>query len=162
MWCLPCALAARVCVVHYPFWHVPLLAGLHCVLSSYPTHASGSLLILQRVSDRLASRHVVLALCPCCPRVCCSLPMLECGHLTSPHCVPSCYPTHASGSLLILQRVSDLLASRHMMLAVCPCCPCVCCSLPMLACGHLTSPHCVSFVLPHTCVWIPPDSAAGE
>ena len=53
------------------------LTSLHCFVSPYPTHASGSLLFLQLVSDRLAARHVVLVVCPqnvdvcCCPAMWC-------------------------------------------------------------------------------------------
>jgi len=36
----------------------------------YSTHASGSRLILQRVSDPLAARHVVYVVCPRCLDVC--------------------------------------------------------------------------------------------
>ena len=85
-------------------------------VSSYPTRAYRSLLILQEVSDRLAARPVVLHVCFCSPLVCCSLPMLACGHLTNPHCVLSSYPTHVSGILLILQVVSDRLVARHVCL----------------------------------------------
>ena len=46
-----------------------LLTILLDFLSPYPTHASGCILTLQRVSDRLAARHVVLVFCPCCPDV---------------------------------------------------------------------------------------------
>ena len=41
-------------------------APLTCLLdflSAFPTHASGSLLIVQLVSDRLAARHVALVMC---------------------------------------------------------------------------------------------------
>ena len=198
------------------------LTGLLCfLLPSYPTHAYGSILILQVVSDWQRARHVVYAVCPCCPHVCCSLAMLACATLTCLLCflLPS-YPTHAYGSILILQVVSDWQRARHVVYAVCPCCPHVCCSLAMLACATLTCllcfllpsypthasgsllilqlvsdrlaarnvvlvmcpplPRCVmlagyagmchsdkpalfSFaLLPHTCIWIHPDSAACE
>jgi hypothetical protein len=42
-------------------------APLTCLLfflMPYPTHASGSILILQLVSDQLAARHVVYDMCP--------------------------------------------------------------------------------------------------
>ena len=124
------------------------LTSMLCFISPYPTHASGSLLILQLVSDRgLASRHVVLVVCPCCPHVCCSLPMLACGPLTCLLCFPLPYPTPASGSLLFLQRVSDRLAARHVVLVMCPRCPDVCCWLAMLACAPLTCLLC--FLLPY-------------
>ena len=42
---------------------------LLCFLLPYPTYASGSLLLLQHVSDRLAARHVVLVMCPRCSDV---------------------------------------------------------------------------------------------
>ena len=35
------------------------VTALNYLLSPYPTHASGSVLFLQRVSDQLAGRHVV-------------------------------------------------------------------------------------------------------
>jgi hypothetical protein len=41
------------------------------------------------------------------------LAMLACAPLTCLLCLHSPYPTHASGSILILQRVSDRLAARH-------------------------------------------------
>ena len=151
-----CSLAMLACAT---------LTCLLCfLLPSYPTHAYGSILILQVVSDWQRARHVVYAVCPCCPHVCCSLAMLACATLTCLLCflLPS-YPTHAYGSILILQVVSDWQRARNVVLVVCPCCPHVCCSLAMLACGHLTSLHLFSFaLLPHTCIWIHPDSAGGE
>jgi hypothetical protein len=39
-------------------------SDLVAFLLPYPTHASGSILILQLVSDQLAGRHVVYVLCP--------------------------------------------------------------------------------------------------
>jgi hypothetical protein len=44
------------------------LTCLICSLSLNTTHASGSLLLLQLVSDRLASRHVVYDNVPLLPR----------------------------------------------------------------------------------------------
>jgi hypothetical protein len=41
--------------------------------------------------------------------------MLACAPLTSLLCFPLPYPTHASGSILILQLVSDRLACRHVV-----------------------------------------------
>jgi hypothetical protein len=41
------------------------LTTLISFLSPHPTHASGSLLIVQLVSDRLAARHVVFVMRPC-------------------------------------------------------------------------------------------------
>ena len=114
MWCLLCALVAQMCAAG---WLAMLacapLTYLLCSLLPYPTHASGSLLILQLVSDRLGARHVLLVMRPRCPDVCCWLAMLACAPLTSLHCVFSSYPTHTSGSLLFLQVVSDRLAARH-------------------------------------------------
>ena len=94
------------------------LTNRFCIVLPYPIHASGSLLILQVVSDRLAARHVVLVMCPRCPFVCFGLAGWLAGYigmcpLTSLLCFLSPYPTHASGSLLFLQRVSDRLAARH-------------------------------------------------
>ena len=87
MWCLLCALDARMCVAARPcgVCYVPLLlrcvvlagyasmcplTSLLCFLLPNTTHASGSLLFLQQVSDRLAACHVVLVICPRCPDVC--------------------------------------------------------------------------------------------
>ena len=123
------------------------LSSLLCFLSSYPTHASGFLLILQAVSDQFVARHVVFVVCPGCQHVCCSLPMLVCAPLTSLLCFLLPYPTHASGSLLILQAVSDWVAARHVVLVVCPCCSNVCCLLAMLVVPLLTSLLC--FLLPY-------------
>ena len=50
------------------------LTSLLCFLSPSPTHASGSILILQRVSDWLAAHHVVLFMCPCRAIPCVLLP----------------------------------------------------------------------------------------
>ena len=137
------------------------LTTLLCFLSPYPTHASGSLLILQRVSDWLAAHHV-LVMCPVAFHVCCCLAMLACAPLDYPASFFSPYPTHASGSLLILQHVSDWLAACHVVLAMCHELFHVCCWLAMLPCAPLDYPALLSFALPHTCIWIPPDSAAGE
>ena len=102
------------------------LTSLLCFLLAYPTHASGSLLILQLVSDRLAARHEVLVMCPLCSDVCCWLAMLGCAPLTCLLCFLLPYPTHASGSPLFLQAVSDRRAARHVVLVVCSRCPDVC------------------------------------
>jgi hypothetical protein len=45
------------------------LISLLCFLLPYTAHSSGSLLILQPVSDPLAARHVLLFMCPFCPDV---------------------------------------------------------------------------------------------
>jgi hypothetical protein len=97
------------------------LTSLHCVLTSNPTHASGSLLVLQLVSDRLAARHGCW-LCALIAQMCDAgrLAMLACAPLTCLLCFLLPYPTHASESLLILQHVSDRLAARHMLLVMCP------------------------------------------
>ena len=118
------------------------LTTLLCFLSPYPTHASGSLLILQRVSDWLAARHV-LVMCPVAFHVCCWLDMLACAPLDYPASFFSPYPTHASGSLLILQHVSDWLAACHVVLAMCHELFHVCCWLAMLPCAPLTTLLCV-------------------
>ena len=101
------------------------LTCLLCFRLPYPTHASGSRLILQRVSDRLPARHVVLVMCPCCSDACCWLAMLACAPLT-------CLLCFASGSLLILQLVSDRLAARNAVYVKCPIFFHVCCWLAML------------------------------
>ena len=116
----------------------PLTSRL-CIVLPYLIHASGSLLFLQPVSDRLAARHVVLVMCPLCSDAWCWPAMLACGPLTCLLCFPLPYPTPASGSLLFLQRVSDRLAARHVVLVMCPRCSDVCCWPAMLACAPLTS-----------------------
>ena len=89
--------------------------------------------------------------------------MLACAPLTSLLCflLPS-YPTHSSGSLLILQEVSDPLAARHGVFHV---------VAQMYDAGRLANagmcpsdqPALFSFaLLPHTFIWMPPDSAARE
>ena len=105
------------------------LTSLLCFLLPYPTHASGSLLFLQVVSDRLGARHVVLVMCPRCPDVLMAgwLSMLACAPLTCLLCLFLPYPTHLSGSILILQHVSDRLAARHVVLVMCPVLFHVCC-----------------------------------
>jgi hypothetical protein len=99
------------------------LTTLNFFLSPNPTHASGSLTILQRVSDRLAARHEVYVMCPS---------ILRCVMLAGYACMcPSDQLalfsfdnlTHASGSILILQEVSGWLAARHVVLVMCPRCP---------------------------------------
>ena len=71
MWYMFCALVAQMCDAG----SLAMLAcaPLTCLLDfllPYPTHASGSLLIVQLVSDRLAARHVALVMCPRCSDVC--------------------------------------------------------------------------------------------
>ena len=106
---------------------VPLFSLL-CFLSPYPTHASGFNLSVQQVSDRLGARHVVLVMCPRCPFVCCWLAgYIGMCPLTSLLCFLSPYPTHASGSLLLLQLVSDRLAARYVV--------CLLCALVALLCA---------------------------
>ena len=78
------------------------------------------LILQQRVSD-------VLVMCPVAFHVCCWLAMLA--------------PLLTARHVLILQRVSDWLAARHM-------CPDgrlfhVCCWLAMLACAPLTTLLCL-------------------
>ena len=63
---------------------------------------------------------------------------------------------------MILQEVSDWLAARHVVQVICP----LMLRCVMLA-GHAGMcpsdlPAFVSIALPHTCIWIPPDSAACE
>ena len=72
------------------------------------------------------------------------------------------YPTHASGSLLLLQPVSDWLAARHVVLVMCHVLFHVCCCPAMLPCAPLTTLLCCSFALPRTCIYISPDSAVRE
>ena len=68
MWSISCPLVAQMCVDGWlAMLACALLTSLVCFLSPYPAHASGSLLSLQLVSDRLAARHVVYVMCPCCP-----------------------------------------------------------------------------------------------
>jgi hypothetical protein len=86
------------------------LTCLLCFLLPNTAHSSGSLLIVQGVSDPLAARHVVIVMCPCC-----WLAMLACAPLTSLLCFLLPYTAHSSGSLLILQPVSDPLAARHVV-----------------------------------------------
>ena len=71
MWRWLCALVAQMCAdgLLAMLAYAPLTT-LNCFLLPYPTHASGSLLFLQQVSDRLAACHVVLVICPRCPDVC--------------------------------------------------------------------------------------------
>ena len=118
------------------------LTTLLCFLSPYPTHASGSLLILQLVSDWLAARNVVLVMCPVVFHVCCWLAMLASAPLNTLLCFLSPCPTHASGSFLILQPVSDWLAARNVVLVMCPVVFHVCCWLAMLACAPLNTLLC--------------------
>ena len=111
-------------------------APLICLLdflSRNTTHASGSFLILQLVSDWLAALHVVYGMCPLLFHVCCWLALLACSPLTCLLCFLWPYPTHASGSLLILQLVSDRLAPCHVVLVICPLLFHMCCWLAMLA-----------------------------
>jgi hypothetical protein len=72
MCCWLCVLVARMCADGWPpmLACAPLTSLLCFLLPSYPTHSTGSLLILQRVSDPLAARHVLLVMCPRCPDVC--------------------------------------------------------------------------------------------
>ena len=124
MLCMLCALVAQMCADGWPA--MVACAPLTCLLCfrlPYPTHASGSLLILQLVSDQLGACNVVLVMRPRCPDVCCWLAMLACAPLICLLCFLSPYPTHASGSLPFLQRVSDRLAFRNVVLVMCPCCP---------------------------------------
>ena len=86
--------------------------------------------------------------------------MLACAPLTCLLRFLLPYPTHASGSLLNLQWVSDQLAARHVVYVMSP--PC-----PVLMAGYASMcpcdcPELFSFVLPHTCIWIPPISAESE
>jgi hypothetical protein len=46
------------------------LTSLLCFLLPFPTHASGSILVLQEVSVWLAACHVVHVMCPRCPDEC--------------------------------------------------------------------------------------------
>ena len=89
--------------------------------------------------------------------------MLACAPLTCLLCFLSPYHTHASGSLLFLQLVSYQLAALHLVLIMCPGCPDVWCWLAGYA-GMCPSdqPALFSFDQHHTCIWIPPDSAARE
>ena len=77
--------------------------------------------------------HVVYILCALVAQMCAAgwLAMLACAPLTSLHCFLSPYPTHAFGSFLFLQQVSDRLAALHVVLVVCPRCTDVFCCLAM-------------------------------
>ena len=70
MWYMLCALVAQMCDAG---WLAMLAcAPLTCLLdflSPNTTHASGSLLFLQQVSDQLAARRLVYVMCPCCSDV---------------------------------------------------------------------------------------------
>ena len=138
-----------MCVAGWLCWHRAPLTTLLCFLSPYPTHASGSFLILQPVSDWLAARNVVLVVCPEFFHVCCWPAMLACAPLTTLLCFLSPYPTHASGSLLILQPVSDWLAARHVVLVMCHVLFHVCCCPAMLPCAPLTTLLCFFRPTPH-------------
>ena len=111
----------RGCVLLAGYSACAPLTSMLCFLLRYPTHASGSLLILQHVSDRLAARHGCW-ICALVAQTCADgwLAVLACAPLTSLLCFLSPYPTHASGSLLILQHVSDRRAARHVLLVMCP------------------------------------------
>jgi hypothetical protein len=88
--------------------------------------------------------------------------MPACAPLTSPLCFLLPYPTHASGSLLILQLVSDWLAALHVVYVMCP----IFFHCVLLAgnAGMCPSDYTEMFLfaLPHACIWIPPISAASE
>ena len=70
MWCMLCALVAQMCADWLAMLPCAPLTRLLCFLPPYPTHATGSILSLQHVSDQLAARHVVYVMCSCCPDVC--------------------------------------------------------------------------------------------
>jgi hypothetical protein len=99
------------------------LTSLLCFLLPYPTHASGFLLVLQLVSNWLAACHVVLVVGP--------LVFLVCWLAGYASMCPSdlralfsvAQHTHASGSRLIVQDVSDCQPARHVVLVMCPRCP---------------------------------------
>jgi hypothetical protein len=69
-------------------WHIPL-TSLACFVFCRPTphNASGSLLILQLVSDWLDARFVMLVMCPRYSREYCWLAMMVCAPLTSLLCI---------------------------------------------------------------------------
>ena len=164
MWCWLYALVAQMCGYGWPVMLACApLTCLLCLLLPHTTHASGSPLLLQQVSDRLAARHVVLVVCSRCPDVSCWLAMLTCAPLTSPLCSYLSLPYTFFWIPFVLQNVSNRLASRHVLLVMCLGCPDVWLSLA----GYASMcppdlPALFSFALPHTCIWIPPDIAAGE
>jgi hypothetical protein len=85
--------------------------------------------------------------------------MLACAPLTCLLFSVSPDPTHASGSLLNLQHVSDWVAARHFVHVICPRCS------DVLLAGHAgmcpsDQRALFSFAQHHTCIWIHPDSAA--
>ena len=168
MWCLLCALDARMCVPARPcgVYYVPLLP--RCVMlagyagmcpSDWPALCSfvlphtciwippisaagewsacclpcGACCVPSMRGCVFLPGHVVYILCPCCPDVWCWQATLACAPLTSLLCFLSPNTTHASGSLLILQPVSEWLAACHVVLVVCPRCADVC-SCPAMWC----------------------------
>jgi hypothetical protein len=86
--------------------------------------------------------------------------MLADAPLTSLICFFPPDPSHVSGFRLILQLVSDRLAARrvvHVPLLL----RCVLLATRAGMCSFDWSAL-FSFAQPHTCIWIPPDSAARE
>jgi hypothetical protein len=163
LWYWLCALVAQMCAAGcLAMLACAPLTCLLCILLPYPAHASGSLLILQLVSDWLAARHVVLFMCPLLFHVCCRLAMLACDTLACLLCFLSPYPTHASRSRLILQVVSDWLAARHVVLVVSPLLFLVCWLAGYAGMCPSDLPALLSFAQHHTCIWIPLDSAGGK
>jgi hypothetical protein len=100
------------------------LTSLLCFFSLIPTHASGSRLILQRVSGCLAALHVVLVMCNVPSLLRFVLMATHAGGCPSdkPALNSSSYPASGSESLLILQPVSYCHAAHHVVLFLRPCC----------------------------------------
>ena len=196
IWCLLCALDARMCVPasHVVYimcpccpdvwcWQAVLacapLTSLHCVILPNTTHASGSLLFLQLVGDRLAACHVVLVVCPRCADVC-SCPAMWCilNAFVAQMCVmlagyPGMCPSDLPALFSFAQHHTciwiPLDSAGCEWLPDCP--PCAGYVPPIIPCVMLAGyagmcpsdlPALFSFALPHTCIWIPPFSAAGE
>ena len=161
VWCWLCALVAQACDGWLAMLACVPLTTLLCVLSPYPTHASGSLLILQQVGDRLASRNVVLVMCPRCadvrwwlagypsmcpsdqpalfsfavPNTCIWIPPDSAAGEWSACCLPC-------GACCVPSMRGCVFLPGHVVYTICPCCPNVWCWPAMLACAPLTSLHC--------------------
>ena len=67
---------------------------------------------------------------------------------------------HLDPSCDSVQPVSDWVAARHVVLVMCPRCPVSMAGYAGMCSSDL--PAFSSIAQPNTCIWIPPDSAAGE
>ena len=124
MWCILFALVDQMCAAGWlTMLACACLTCLLCFTSPNTAQASGSLLFLQRVSYRLAALHALLVMCPPLPRH-----VMLAGYAgTCPSDLLSLFSfahtTHASGSLLFMQRVSGPLAALHVVLVMRSRCP---------------------------------------